>query len=158
MESKVKLSGYAWCVTWIVNLALLAGCLALFNEKPGFWILLCFLALLLIFGLLYGPIRIVSTPDFVTVKSGLLSQKIPMCDIENVQLFQPTMGAYRLFASGGYFGYWGVFREGDIGRYVAYYGKASDCFLIRMKNGGNYVLGCENPSEMVSYIRSHLTR
>lgn len=53
-----------------------------------------------------------------------------MRDIERVELFQPTMGAIRIFASGGFMGYWGVFRESDIGRYYGFYGKASDCFLV----------------------------
>ena len=53
-------------------------------------------------------------------------------------------------------GYWGLFREGDVGRYMAYYGKASDCFMIRMKNGDKYVLGCKNPGEMVEYIKSFI--
>lgn len=79
-----------------------------------------------------------------------------MLDIDNVELFQPTMGAIRIFASGGFMGYWGMFREGDIGRYYAFYGKASDCFLIRMKNGDKYVLGCDNPSHMVAFIRSQI--
>ena len=49
-----------------------------------------------------------------------------------------------------------IFKEGDIGRYYAFYGKASDCFLIRLKNGDKYMLGCENPAEMVRYIRSQI--
>ena len=77
-----------------------------------------------------------------------------MRKVESAERFQPTMGAIRIFASGGFMGYWGIFREGDIGRYYGFYGKASDCFLVRMKNGDKYVLGCKNPDEVVSYIRS----
>ncbi len=50
-------------------------------------------------------------------------------------------------------GYWGMFKEGDIGHYTAYYGKASDCFLVRLDNGDKYVLGCKNPDEMIAYIK-----
>ena len=83
-------------------------------------------------------------------------QRLMMRNVESVELFQPTMGAIRIFGSGGYMGYWGIFRESDIGRYVAYYGKASDCFLVRMKNGDKYVLGCENPRPMVNDISSQI--
>lgn len=83
-------------------------------------------------------------------------QRLMMHNVESVELFQPTMGAIRIFGSGGYMGYWGIFRESDIGRYVAYYGKASDCFLVRMKNGDKYVLGCEHPRLMVNYISSQI--
>ena len=79
-----------------------------------------------------------------------------MRNVESVELFMPTMGAIRIFASGGFMGYWGIFREGDIGRYYGFYGKASDCFLVRMKNGDKYVLGCENPKIMVDYINANI--
>ena len=79
-----------------------------------------------------------------------------MESIESAELFQPTMGAIRICASGGFMGYWGLFREGDIGKYMGYYGKASDCFMIRTKKGDKYVLGCENPSETVEFIKSQL--
>ena len=69
------------------------------------------------------------------------SRKISVRDIERVELFQPTMGAIRIFASGGFMGYWGVFRESDIGRYYVFFGKASDCFL-------------DNPQKIVDYIES----
>lgn len=79
-----------------------------------------------------------------------------MRDVESVELFQPTMGSIRICASGGFMGYWGIFREGDIGRYYGFYGKASDCFLVRLKNGDKYVLGCNNHDKMVDYIYSQI--
>lgn len=81
-----------------------------------------------------------------------------MSEVENVELFQPTMGAIRICASGGFMGYWGTFREGDIGNYYAFYGKASDCFLVRMKNGKKYVLGCNQPDKMIDYIKSQIRK
>lgn len=63
------------------------------------------------------------------------------------------MAEKRICGSGGWFGYYGWFREPTIGKYFAYYGKASDCFLVRLKNGKNYVLGCEDKNEFVGYIR-----
>lgn len=157
MKSKVQLSGYAFILTLVITIVLAAICILTFNETPAFLMVLGILVLLLVFGLIYGPVYITANPDYVSVRSVLKTRKIPVADIESVELFQPTMGAYRLFASGGYFGYWGLFREGDIGKYYAYYGKASDCFLLRMKNGDKYVLGCTNPSSMTAYINSLLT-
>ena len=34
--------------------------------------------------------------------------------------------------------------------------KASDCFLVRMKNGDKYVIGCADSSEMVNYIKRQI--
>lgn len=89
------------------------------------------------------------------VHSPLQKHVITVRNIASIELFQPTMGAIRVFGSGGFMGYWGIFREGDVGRYMAYYGKASDCFLIRMKNGDKYVIGCNNPSIIVEYLKQN---
>ena len=78
--------------------------------------------------------------------------------IVKVERFIPTMGSIRIFGSGGFMGYWGIFKEGDVGRYVAYYGKSSDCFIIHLDNGDKYVVGCENPDEMVDYISSKIAK
>lgn len=154
MKSKVSFSRYSTAITWVLNGALYVGCFLTFNEKPVFFTLLALALLLLLLGLLYAPVYIEADPDYITIGSILQKRRLPMRDVESVELFQPTMGAIRIFGSGGYMGYWGLFRERDIGKYTAYYGKASDCFLVRMKNGGKYVLGCENPRPMVNYISS----
>ena len=156
MKSKVQLSKYAFNLTLIINVVLIGCCVAMFNETSGFWIVLGILILLLFLGFLNGPTQIIANPDYVIVKTYLRKRKILVRNIESVELFQPTMGSIRLLGSGGYCGYWGIFREGDIGRYAGYYGKSSECFLIRMKNGDKYVLGCQNPEEMVEYIKSQI--
>ncbi|MBE6230681.1 MAG: hypothetical protein E7119_08940 [Bacteroidales bacterium] len=36
------------------------------------------------------------------------------------------------------------FHEHDSGKYFAYYGRSSDCFLVELKDGRKYLLGCKN--------------
>ncbi len=156
MKSKVRLSIYACIITYIITGVLFAGCIITFHEKPAFYPILGILTLLLLFAFLFAPISIKANNNSITVRCMLRSIKIPIRDIADAELFQPTMGAIRICASGGYMGYWGIFRESDIGRYTAYYGKASDCFIVRLKNGNKYVLGCKNPSAMVNYIKSQI--
>lgn len=120
--------------------------------------LLVIYLILLVSSLFYGASYIKADNNNIIMGSILKCRKIPMQNLESIELFQPTMGAIRIFASGGFMGYWGIFREGDIGRYYAFYGKASDCFLVRMKNGDKYVLGCDNPDKMVDYINSHIVK
>lgn len=154
MKSRVTFSRYSIILTALLNVAMIAACIASFSEKIVFCVLLSLFLIMLISGLLYAPISIVANDYCIKIKSVLNSRKILIRDIESVELFKPTMGAIRLFASGGYMGYWGLFREGDIGRYMAYYGKASDCFIVKMKNGDKYVLGCNNPALMADFIKS----
>lgn len=143
-------------LTVMIIVAFIVGCCLTLNEKPAMLILLVMFLILLVCGLLYGASYIAADSTYVYIGSFLRRKKIRIENIESIELFQPTLGAIRLCASGGFFGYWGIFREGDIGRYWASYGKASDCFLIRMRNGVKYVLGCAQPHSMVDYIRRQL--
>lgn len=156
MKAKVTYSKFATIITILISLVLLVGCILTIHEEITFFILLSIFIILILFSLIYGAYYIKADSKYVYLRSVLKSKKILIENIESIQRFQPTMGAIRICGSGGYMGYWGLFREGDIGRYYAFYGKSSDCFIIRMKNGDKYVLGCENPDKMVAYIKSQM--
>jgi len=51
---------------------------------------------------------------------------------------------------------WGAFRSDDIGNYFAYYGKATDCFLIIVNDGSKYVIGCRDVENTVNYVNSKI--
>lgn len=154
MKSKIRLSLYSSIITILVIGVLLTICILSFRNGDAFYIGLSLLLIVIVCGLFYAPVSISANKKEIIIKSSLKKHRIPLQNIESIKLFQPTLGAIRLFASGGFMGYWGLFREGDVGRYMAFYGKASDCFMIKMNNGDKYVLGCENPNEMVRYIKS----
>lgn len=158
MKSRIRLSLFSSVQTAALLVALYAGCMCSVHEKPLFYNLLAILVILVVVGCLFGVVAIKADDRHITMVSIFRSKRIAMADVSGVELFQPTMGAVRLFASGGFMGYWGMFREGDIGRYYGFYGKASDCFLVRMANGDKYVLGCENPKAMVDYIRARMRK
>ena len=156
MKSKITYSRFSWLLTFAVFVVLLVGCIATFHETAKFFILLGMCVVLIISALLYGAAYIKVDENYIVLGSFLRTRKIPLHEVESVEIFQPTMGAIRLCASGGFMGYWGLFREGDIGRYYGFYGKASECFLVRLKSGGKYVLGCSQPRRMVEYIKSRI--
>ena len=157
MRAKVRYSTYSIILTVIALAVLVAACVITDNNMT-FYILFSVTFLLLFFAAQNAPIRIDADPEKVSVRSLTRGHDIKLRDIESVELFQPTMGTYRLCGSGGFMGYWGIFREGDVGKYTAFYGRSSDCFMIRLKNGDKYVLGCQNPSQLVDYLRAHLPR
>ncbi len=154
MKSRIALSRFSTILTVILLSAPLIGCVATVNELPAFFSLLFIYLILIVCALFYGALYIKADSDCIIMGSLLRQRKIPVSGIESIELFQPTMGAIRIFGSGGFMGYWGLFKEGDIGRYYAFYGKASDCFLIRMTNGTRYVLGCSHPEAMLNHINS----
>lgn len=157
MESKVKLSSFSLGLTVILTaMIFIAVTFFLWNHVEKGVIGAIILFFMLISGFLFGPVSIAANDENVIITSYLRRQQIDISNIKSVELFQPAVLSIRIFGSGGYMGYWGIFRESIIGRYVAYYGKPSDCFLIIMKNGDKYVLGCEDPEKMVNYIKSKI--
>ncbi len=157
MKSKISYSRFATVLTAVLSGALLVACVATVKEAAAFFSLLAILLVLYISMLFFGAAYIKADSEYIVMGSLLRSKKILMRNVASVELFQPTMGAIRICGSGGFMGYWGIFKEGDIGRYYAFYGKASDCFLVRMKNGDKYVLSCNQPKQMVDYIKSQIS-
>lgn len=155
MKSRVYFSTTSSVLTILVIGLLVLGCFATYGSDK-FILLLIVTLILLGFAMFYAPLSISTNDKEVNINSAFKIHTIPMRRIKSCELFQPTMGALRVCGSGGFMGYWGIFREGDVGRYMAYYGKGSDCFIIHLDNGDKYVLGCKNPREMVDYINSQI--
>ena len=155
MESKVKFSTFNSIFSTLLIVGLTIIAISTWGTYK-FFIVFAVLLILLVLAAFYTPMRIEADEKYVTVRHIVNKHRIPMDKIVSIEPFQPTMGAKRICDSGGFMGYWGIFREGDIGRYMASHGKSSDCFLIRMKDGDKYVFGCENPGKMVEYIKSNI--
>lgn len=156
MKSRVNLSKYSLFVT-VITIAVLCVCAVLTFDTPGAFVTITVLLLIIIIaGLLYSPCRIEADGGNIIVRCPVRAHRIPISEVESVHPFQPTMGAICVLGSGGFMGYWGIFREGDIGRYKAFHGRSSDCFLVKMKHGTPYVLGCENPDTMIAGINALL--
>ena len=156
MKSKITYSRFATLLTAIISVALFVGCIATVSDEPSFFTLLVVYLVLFITALFFGPLYIKADSSHIVLGSIVRRKKIAMRDVESVERFQPIMGAVRILGSGGFMGYWGLFSEGDIGRYYAFYGKSSDCILVRMKNGDKYVLGCNQPDKMADFIKSQI--
>ena len=144
MKQRVEFSTFC-IITTLACLALFVGCTFIIPEiwwQIGWG---AFTSILLIICLCYMPMSIGADENAIY-------------DVKLVKLCPPTMGAIRVCGSGGFFGHWGWFRERDLGKYFAYYGKASDCFLVELKNGHKYILGCKNAPEMVEYIAKQIKK
>lgn len=81
---------------------------------------------------------------------------ILLSEIKDDVLYPPTAEP-RLYSevADGSDGMDGSARE--TGRYLAYYGKASDCFIVTLENGQKYMLGCKDAAEMVEAIKERLS-
>lgn len=160
MKKRVELSAYCWIIT-ALTIALLCGIFVYILNKSdndlAVVTLGVIITLLLFLTLFFMPVSISLENDALNINRPIRRKRIPLSDIKNVKLCPPTMGAKRICGSGGFFGWYGWFSEGDLGKYFAYYGKASDCFLVTLKSGQKYMLGCTDAPEMVEAILSMLS-
>lgn len=160
MKSKVVMSVGSGIAT-ILCLILFVGIAAWLYASPAHntWVLFGYLltvCIVLIVALFYSPMSIEVGDEGIVILRSFWFKKIPYSHIESIELMQPTMGEKRICGSGGFLGYWGWFSERDLGKYFAYYGKASDCFFVRLKSGKQYMLGCRNPKAVVDVVREKL--
>lgn len=160
MKYNVRYSAWSWF--WSVCGTLILVSLTIYWFIAGnivsAWILTGLVGLLAVFALIYAPLYLAVNSEALIVRRPLFTRRIPLTEIKSVDIITPTMGAKRIAGSGGWFGYWGWFREADIDRYFAYYGKASDCFLVTLRNGRKYMLGCETPRRLIGELDMHLSR
>lgn len=158
MKSKISFSRLAIVLSAILSGGLFVACIATVKEEAVFFTLLAIFIVLYVSMLFFGAAYIKADANYIVLGSLLRGKKIPMHDVANVELFQPGAGAIRICASGGFMGYWGLFRETGIGKYYGFYGNPSECFLVTLKNGKKYVLGCDQPEKMVEYIKTQINQ
>ncbi len=161
VKQRVELSSYCWIIT-LLTTAFICGificCLKIADNDIAVWLWGVAVAVLFLSALCYMPLSISLDNESLNINRSLKIKSIPLTEIANVKLCAPTMGAKRICGSGGWFGWYGWFSEKGLGKYFAYYGKASDCFLVTLKNGKKYMLGCKDAPEMVNAINEKINQ
>ncbi len=159
MKKRVQLSTYSLILS-VLTIVALIGLLVWQFRRTGdelyAWLLFTINVVWAILVLFYSPLAVSVDDSTLSVHRSLRIKNIPLNDITDVKLCPPTMGEHRICGSGGFFGYWGWFSQRDLGRYFAYYGKSSDCFLVTLKDGRKYMLGCQDPAEMIAAIKERM--
>lgn len=157
MKSNVHFSTYCKISTSVV-LILLA--VAVYQTQQltenGIYAAVAFLSVLFS-GLFYCPLRIETTERTLIIHRALWKNKVlPYANIKAAEPFLPSSGGLRLCGSGGFMGYWGYFHDTLIGYYFGYYAHYKECFLIRMKNGKQYVLSCREHKEILRFLQEQI--
>lgn len=155
MKRRVELSNFCFMAT-VVCLALLVGCT--FIVTNAWWMITwgAFVSIVLIIALYYAPLSLEVTQGAVIINRAISpAKRLALSEIKSVQLYVPD-NAIRTCGSGGFLGYWGWFTARGVGKYFAYHGRISDCFLVEMKDGRKYLLGCKGAKDMAAYISQSL--
>lgn len=136
---------------------MLLGYFSRHGEMPVFVVLAIVLGIWLMLALYYSPRAIEVSDEAVSVRRLFAERNLAYADIANVELCTPLVSERRIFGSAGFLGYWGWYKDAVVGKYFAYYGKTTECFLVTMKSGRKYMLGCEKTEEVVEYIRQRIS-
>ncbi len=159
MKQKVKFSAYSLIVTSVVLILFVVGIFLLLGKEEKITLFCIIMGIAIIAGLYFCPKYIEANESGIVLHRLLSPSKVFLYDmIQPVETCYPSAGGLRLCASGGFFGYWGYFNDIMIGSYFGYYGNRNNCILIKLKDGKQYVLGCENASAITNYITSQLTK
>lgn len=158
MKNRVKFSVYSIIITAAVLILSAVGIVSLVGETDRLVIFCVILWVAIISGLYYCPVSVEANQSGI-VLNRLISRAryFPYSEIASVDTCYPSAGGLRLCGSGGLFGYWGYFSDIMIGTYFGYYGSRSHCFLVKLKSGRQYVIGCSDPAAIVSYVELRLT-
>lgn len=157
MKQQVVFSKFC-IISTLLCLALFVGCAFIMPEMWWYISWSTFVAILLIICLCYMPMSIGADENAIYINRSLKIKSIAMTEVKSVKLHTPSSGTIRTCGSGGFLGYWGWFREREVGNYFAYYGRMKDCFLVELKDGRKYLLGCKNAPDMVEYINKQIKK
>lgn len=147
-------------ITVLVATVLLSAEVALINRyiggaNSGLLAIIIIASLFFVF-MLSAPLSITLNDSQIVLKKVLGKITINYSQISSVRSYIPESGDIRVFGSGGFGGYVGVFSNREIGRYFSYVGDTKQAFLIRTKSGKNYVFSCENVEFVIETIKKYL--
>lgn len=159
MKQKVKFSAYSLIVTAVVLVLFVVGIFTLLGNEEKLILFCIIMGMTTIAGLYFCPKSIEAAASGIMLHRLLSSPKeFSYNSIQEVDTCYPSAGGLRLCASGGFFGFWGYFSDIMIGSYFGYYGSRSNCILVKMKDGKQYVLGCDNAVAMADYIKQQINK
>lgn len=158
MKNKVKFSNLSKFLTIFVIFIFIAG-FFMVSSRSELIIYSLIVFPTFFISLYFCPVSVEADQQGITLNR-LMSKpkKFQYKDIILVETCYPSAGGIRLCGSGGFFGYWGYFNDIMYGNYFGYYGSRDHCFIVELKEGRKYILGCENQVEFVKSIKSHLAQ
>jgi hypothetical protein len=119
------------------------------RADPIYTTVLCLAIYLVAFA--FRPIDYLITTDELIIHRPLLNVHIKRADIKSVELIdrQKIVGSFRIFGSGGLFGYYGVFKSFPLGSMTWYATSRRHPILIKTTDGRRIVISPDNAPDVV---------
>jgi hypothetical protein len=148
-------------ITLLVSICLLAVFIglirksSLYKGKKSLLLLipLSVVCILPFFSAFYLPLSVKIDNDNLYVNRIIGNLTIPVHSIKDAKICtNETDGSIRYFGSGGFFGYLGIFKNDELGKYYMYAMDKSNRLIIKTV-GETYVISCETPQKLIDLIR-----
>lgn len=105
----------------------------------------------------------VNAPRYITIDNQFLTLhkilgkiKFPLDSIIEMGIFHPDKSNMRVFGSGGFGGFIGIFKNKIFGYYRAYLGDFKQSFYLKTDKNRYYVLSCLNREELFMNLKKYL--
>lgn len=102
---------------------------------------------------LNAPVYILLEPQCFIMKKVLGKVKINYNSILFIDRYSPSLRDVRIFGSGGFFGFIGLFSSEKIGKYYSFVGDSEQCFCIKTISGNSYVFSSEDVDIVIEKIK-----
>ena len=170
LSYKSKLSTQSKILTLLLNLAIIYICYKLLfrddllkstNQPPQNIKYLLVFILLIAFTLAYilHPIKYILTDEHLGIEKPFFTTKIALNLIENLKQinYEDLAIRSRLFASGGIWGYFGIYYSSNFGKINMNVSNFNNLVLIVTKSKKIIIISPENPSDFVNKIKLNLS-
>ena len=154
-----KWSGYSIAMTvLVIGIVGLLGCFNSPRECDTWlhFLVRILLPILVICGVYYSPMFIEVNHTHLYITRLLRKKAIALSDIESVSRYERTMNFARFCGGGGFFGFWGWYRNQELGKFFVYATRLDQLVLVKLKSGRKYVLSCENADKMADAVNHYL--
>lgn len=161
-SSPVRLDMMSKVITMIIMTILLVLCL-MPVWYPAATLLVSILSVAVLVLLLWdAPLRVGYYRDCLYIRKVAGHTRIPFADIEKAQRLSNPDLSWRVFGSGGFMGYFGIFRNRALGKFKVYVGCPADSVLLTMNSDTfryrHLLFSCDSPDDMLDGINAHLNK
>lgn len=157
-KQKTRWSVFSMIMTLLVVIFFLgAGAYMVRTGEPLFitallWGLLIVMCLT---SMCFYPMEIQVGEGKLNIAFPFRNKSIPLDEIAKAEPYQITMNFVRVCGSGSFFGWWGWFRNQELGKFMVYASELKNLFYIELKNGKKYVISCSDSEALCQAILQH---
>ena len=158
IASAFPMSSVIIVVTVLVNVLFISMVISAFRSS--ILVLEILSLVILISPALFIPLRMIVDEDSLSIWRPIGKVKIHLEDIKSCSIVEDSRNfidkTIRTFGSGGLYGCIGYFRHDKYGKMRMFVTHTKQCFLIRMKDGRNFVVSSPKREEIVEFINSKI--